>query len=179
MNHYKRSSKHHHSHKKYPNGYVEDCSRSCKLSSDPSVSKFIPVSFILSLQQNIILTGENNYVIQFNTGMIEGSGISINEQGDKITFENSGAYRFELCGDGAPFSETDIKLIFDSEGFSDEVRIFREIPVVRIENKLNLCGLSTILPINKNQSIWVKLIPDTNDSILLMKNTRLLIHRVA
>lgn len=140
---------------------------------------YIPVSIILSTQSNLLLSKDSTHDICFSTGMIEGPGITINDNGNEITFKDEGSYRFEICGDGAPFSDVDIKLIFYSESFNDDIRPFSEIPVPKDEGKLLLRGLATILPIHKNQKISPRLVAIPDESIVLTANTRLLIHRVA
>jgi len=145
----------------------------------PILLKYTPVSIILSTQSNTLLNKDTTHNIRFSTGMIEGSGISISDDGNEITFQDEGSYRFEICGDGAPFSDVDVKLIFHSDLFSEEVRPFSEIVVPKDEGKLQLRGLATILPIQKNQKISPRLIAIPDESIVLMGNTRLLIHRVA
>lgn len=141
--------------------------------------QFTPVSIILSTQTNILLTKETFYDIHFSTGMLEGSGLCINETGNQISFQEEGSYRFEICGEATPYSDIDVKLIFYSEGFTDDIRFFSEIHIPKDEGKLQLRGLATILPIQKNQTITPRLIPTPDESIILMANTRLLIHRVA
>jgi len=145
----------------------------------PTSVKYSPVSIILSTQSNILLNKDTSHNIRFSTGMVEGSGISINDNGDEITFQDDGSYRFEICGEATPFSDVDVKLIFYSPSFSDEVLPFSEITVPKDEGKLLLRGLATILPIQKGQKISPRLIPVPDESIVLMSNTRLLIHRVA
>ena len=141
--------------------------------------KYSPVSIILSTQSNILLAKESTHNIRFSTGIVEGSGLSINDNGDEITFQDEGSYRFEMCGDATPFSDVTAKLVFYSPSFSEEVTPFSEIAVPKDESKLLLHGLATILPIKKGQKIYPRLVPSPDESIVLMSNTRLLIHRVA
>ena len=141
--------------------------------------RYNPVSIILSTQSNILLGKESTYNIRFSTGIVEGSGLSINDKGDEITFQDEGSYRFEMCGEATPFSDVTAKLVFYSPSFSGEVTPFSEIAVPKDESKLLLHGLATILPIKKGQKIFPRLVPTPDESIVLMSNTRLLIHRVA
>lgn len=159
------------------NEYItkKDCSSDLLTKS----SKFNPVSIILSTQNNILLTKENSYDVRFSTGMIEGSGLSINQAGNLITFQDEGSYRFEISGEATPFSDVDVKLIYYSPGFSEDIRAFSEIIIPKDEGKLQLRGIPTILPIQKGQTIIPRLIPNPDESIVLMANTKLLIHRVA
>jgi hypothetical protein len=163
----------------YPNGFVESWFQEKKSKSKSSKSKFIPVSIILSIQNNFLLEKENNYVLKFNTGMIEGKGITINELGTIITFDNEGSYRFEICGNAIIFSDSDVKLIYKSESFTDEIKIFSETPISKDENKLFLRGISTILPIKKDQAITIRLQATPDEKIIINEGTRLLIYRVA
>ncbi|CAH6420508.1 Hypothetical protein HVR_LOCUS1210 [uncultured virus] len=142
-------------------------------------SIFKPVSIILSTQDNILLNKDNSYDIRFSTGMVEGSGLYINEFGNKITFDNEGSYRFEISGEATPFSDINVKLVFYSELFPDDVKSFSETDIPKDENKLQLRGLATILPIQTDQNVIVRLVPTPDESIVLMANTRLIIHRVA
>ena len=158
---------------------LSDISINLEKSNPIQPFTYKPVSIILSTQSNILLNKDNNYTIRFSTGMIEGSGISINTDGNEITFHDEGSYRFEICGDGAPFSDVDIKLVFYSDIFTSEVKPFSEISVPKDDGKLQLRGLATILPIQKNQKISPRLIAFPDESIVLIDNTRLLIHRVA
>lgn len=166
-----------HLREKFPDGHLEDCSlKSRKRNKEIS---FKPVSVILSTSSNFVLNKDNNYIIRFSTGIVEGSGVSVSNDGSEILFENTGSYRFEICGDATPFSDVSVCLSFHCECFTDEVKHFSQIDVPNINNKLLLRGLATILPIKRNNTISTKLIANPDDSILLMAKTRLLIHRVA
>jgi hypothetical protein len=144
-----------------------------------SPSGFSPVSIILSTQENLLLNNENNYEISFNTGMLEGNGISINETGNVITFKDDGSYRFEISGEAILFSDVDVSLTYYSDKFATDVQPFSISKIPKNESKLQLRGIPTILPLQKNQTIVTKLIPTPDESIVLMGGTRLLIHKVA
>jgi len=194
--------------KHYPNGFLEDWSKDpsnkhdrsewgykVKSSKDndiiqPLVTQLNPpqskrsesselVSIILSTQNNLLLNKDNKYDINFSTGIIEGSGIKISEAGNSITFENEGSYRFEICGEAALFSDVDVKLIYFSESFTEDIKPFSEINIPKVEGKLILRGIPTILPLQKCQTIIPRLVPTPDESILLLSGTRLLIHKVA
>lgn len=137
------------------------------------------VSIILSTQTNLLLNKENTYDIRFSTGILEGTGITISENGNAITFENEGSYRFEICGEAALFSDVDVKLIYSSAEFTEDVKPFSEISIPKEEGKLVLRGIPTILPLQKCQTIIPKLVPTPDESIVLLSGTRLLIHKVA
>lgn len=147
--------------------------------SNIDIINFKPVSIILSTQDNILLNKENNYEVKFSTGMIEGDGININERGDLITFKYDGSYRFEICGEAILFSDVDVNLIYDSDKFSTDIKQFSIIKIPKDEGKLQLRGIPTILPLQKNQTIRTRLLPIPEESIVLLGGTRLLIHRVA
>lgn len=190
------SSKHHHSKRKpskhrergakYPDGYVEDFNHKPKekhrsRASRPDTSRSSPHmgSMILVGQDNYVLGIDNSYTVRFTTGMNEGEGIVINELGDSITFLEAGSYRFEMCGQAIAYSDTDVNLVYHSDVFTPALEPFTKFRIPRTENKLTLTGLPTILPINKGQKINVKLLPDVQDSIVLLAGYRLLIYRVA
>jgi len=137
------------------------------------------VSIILSTDKNLILNTENEYELQFNMGMLEGYGISVNSHGNIITFQDEGSYRFEISGEGILFSDVEVKLVYHSDKFTNDIKSFSEITVPKDNSKLLLRGIPTILPLQKEHSIIVKLIPNPSESILLSAGTRLLIHRVA
>lgn len=147
--------------------------------SEAKSLSFHPVSIILSTQDNIVLNKENGYEIRFSTGMLEGKGISINETGNAITFQDDGSYRFEICGEAALFSDVDVSLTYDSDKFLPDIQQFSTVKIPKDEGKLQLRGIPTILPLQKNQIIIPKLIPTPDESIVLIGGTRLLIHRVA
>jgi len=161
----------------YPDGFVEDCS--IKKRSPPTKYSYNPVSLALSLQNNILLTADGSYNIQFSTGMLEGSGISINESGDSIKFYEDGSYQFTICGDATPFSDVSAKLVYHHPSFNDDIKIFSQTDIPQENGKLQLRGLITTLPLRKNQEIQVKIIPTPNESIIVMAGTRLLVHRIA
>lgn len=142
-------------------------------------SGFIPVSIILSTQNNLLLNNDNGYEISFSTGVVEGGGVSINETGNIITFKEDGSYRFEISGEAVLFSDVDVNLIYYSDKFSSDIEPFSVTKVPKDEGKLLLRGIPTILPLQKNQTIVTKLIPSPDESIVLMGGTRLLIHNVA
>jgi hypothetical protein len=160
--------------------FSEEISGSQSLINSSFVqNNFKPVSMILSIQQNQMLTKNNFYDISFNTGMLEGEGITINEMGNIITFKDDGSYRFEISGEAILFSDVDVNLVFFSEKFTDDIKSFSETKIPRDERKLQLRGIPTILPLQKDQNIIVRLIPVPDESIILSEGTRLLIHRVA
>lgn len=171
----------------YPNGYVEDCTVqhrpettvNHKPDFPPSTFRYLPTSVILSTTSNLILTAETAYDIHFSTGIAEGGGVTINEAGNIITFLEEGSYRFEIGGEAAPFSDVTVKLVFSSDKFTEDLLPFTETIVPKDEGKLLLRGIATILPIQKDQTVITRLIPDPDESIALLANTRLLIHRVA
>jgi hypothetical protein len=148
-------------------------------TTESKFSEFIPVSMILSINDNLLLNKDNSYDIRFNTGMLEGHGIYINETGNIITFQDEGSYRFEISGEAVLFSDVDVKLIYFSDKFPDDIRSFSETRIPKDEGKLQLRGIPTILPLQKGQTIVTKLIPTPDESIILLAGTRLLIHRVA
>jgi len=172
---------------KFPNGYIEDWSgldkkirkshKSDKHAYQPNV--FHPVSMILNIQDNLTLNKEKGYNLKFTNGMLEGKGISINKAGDRISFKERGSYRFEMCGDGVLFSDVDVKISYQSSLFKDEIIPFTQSNVPKEEGKLKLRGISTILPIQEDQTINVKLIPSQEESIMILGGTKLLIYRVA
>jgi len=197
-----RSHKNHDKHHKFPNGYIEDwsltspstikkkhnsirkldCNRknfNNTKSSEKSNKGFIPVSIILSINNNQLLNKDNSYNIRFNTGMLEGSGITISETGNIITFQDEGSYRFEISGEASLFSDVDVKLVYFNNKFPDDIKPFSETIIPKNEGNLQLRGIPTILPLQKGQTIMAKLIPTPDESIILLAGTRLIIHRVA
>jgi hypothetical protein len=140
---------------------------------------FTAGSMILSLENDMKLTGENGYQLAFNTGMVEGSVISINEKGDTISFADEGSYRFELCGDGVGQTDVTTMLVYESTKFTEEMKPFTNVKLIKLANKLNMNGVSTILPVLDGQTITIKIVPSTDDTIIISAGTRLLIHRVA
>jgi hypothetical protein len=185
----------------YPDGYVEDCSVYCPSATSnnsstksvpdfelsvaetqppiPTPFRYSPTSVILSTTSNLILNQTSSYDIHFSTGIAEGNGITINDTGNVITFLEEGSYRFEVYGEAAPFSDVNVKLVFFSDKFTEDLKPFTETNIPKDEGKLLLRGIATILPLHKNQMVNVRLIPDPDESIALLSNTRLLIHRVA
>lgn len=174
-----------HYYGKYPNGYLEDCSVPCDASSVPASKskqhpfRYTPSSVILATASNLILNADNDYDIHFSTGISEGNGIAINEGGNAITFLEEGSYRFEICGEAAPFSSVEVKLIFYSDKFTDDLLPFSETNLSMDEGKLQLRGIATILPLQQDQTVIVRLVPDPDESIALLAHTRLMIYRVA
>jgi hypothetical protein len=111
--------------------------------------------------------------------MLEGSGISINPSGSIITFHLDGSYRFEICGEATPFSDVPVKLIYHNETFTDDIKIFSQTDIPAENGKLHMRGLATILPIQKDQTVEIKLVPTPDETILVLAQTRLLVYRVA
>lgn len=140
---------------------------------------FKPVSLILSIDDNVMLDEDNNYVIKFTTGMLNGEGIVIDENGDKIKFEDGGTFVFQMCGNALAFSNVEPKLVYESNNFDDNIKLFTELSVPYQDNNITLQSISTMLYIEPNQYIIVKLIPSPNENILLLKGSRLIIYRVA
>jgi hypothetical protein len=133
-----------------------------------------PVSIILTTQDKLYLKKDNSFKVRFATGVLEGEGITINKKGYKLRFKNEGSYRFEINGEF--LSNDDITLVFQSKKFSEDIRMFSEMNIQKDDTKIRF---STILPIDKNQSVVLKLIPkNTENIILLHEKTKLLIHKV-
>lgn len=156
--------------------------RDSKKSGDDSVAssiKFTPVSISLLVENNLILNKANNYEIRFNVGVREGTGVHINEHGNMITFHNDGSYQFEICGEATAFSDVEVSLIYYSDEFSSDIKPFSITKIQKSEGKMYLRGIPTILPMQKGQTIVVKLTATPDESISLSGGTRLLIHRVA
>jgi hypothetical protein len=179
-----------------PDGYVEDCSalednslrsdhkskhsnKGSKEAKQLPTSSFVPVSFILTTNVNIKLEKASSYDIHFSTGMIEGSGISINAAGNVISFEQDGSYRFEICGEAVCFSDVDARLVYFNSGFTKDMVPFSETNIPKDNGKLLLRGISTILPISKGQQVIPRIIPTPDESMVVLSGIRLLIHRVA
>lgn len=148
------------------------------VKSDKNIG-FHAVSIILSTDNNLLLNADNSYDIRFNTGMVEGNSISINETGNIITFTDEGSYRFEISGEATLFSDVDVKLVYFNEKFPADIKPFNETNIPKDEGKLQLRGIPTILPIQKNQSIIARLVPTPDETIVLFAGVRLLVHRVA
>lgn len=183
--------------KNYPDGYLEDWSRDSVISKSTVASKptesssqrsdtkkkerviFTPVASILSTTINQILSMTNNYVISFGTGMVEGSGITINDEGDTLIFNNSGSYRFELSAEVVPYSNTRVSVHFDSSEFTKDIEVFSNIDLPEKQGKYKIKNISTLLPINSHQKLRVKIVSPSNESLILLSNARLLIYRVA
>jgi hypothetical protein len=170
-----------------PNGYLEDCSiietvKGPKAITDPlknnikgtEVLGFRPVSISLTTLDDIILNADNNYTIKFNTGIVEGSGIAVND-GDQIKFETEGSYFFQISGTAVPYTNVALKLIYDE--FPDDIKIFSQTPLPKDEGAIPIV-VSTTLPIDANQSVSVRIVPDSVETITLSAGCRLLIFRV-
>lgn len=136
-------------------------------------------SIILSMENDLRLESSNGYQLSFNTGMVEGSVISVNEAGDNISFLEEGSYRFELYGDGVVFSDVGLALVYESPKFTDEMKPFTQCKLNKNEMKIILNGVPTILPLLKGQSVTVKIVPSVAETLVISAGTRLLIHRVA
>ena len=144
-------------------------------STHKSQKDFNHVSLTLCTTEGQILNNENNYITTFTSGVLEGSGIKVNKSGNKILFTEPGSYRFEIYGHLVPYSDVPITLQYCSKYFNKEILNFSNIPL----DTPRISGLSTILPLNKNQHITIKFYPQTHESILLQAGLRLYIHRVA
>lgn len=150
-----------------------------KLVNDSLKSKFKPSSLIISTTNRLLLNDDNNYTITFNNGMLDGDCITINEMGDIITFNEEGSYLFYISGEALAFSDVNVKLIYYSDKFTQDISSFTNLSIPKENNKLYLRGIPTILPLSKNQTLRIKLVPNPSESIILFEDTRLLIYRVA
>jgi hypothetical protein len=181
-----------------PNGYLEDCSPTDSfIPSNPSV--LLPVSTIKETEQvkesepvnvvgtsvqrvsislttldDIILNADNNYTIKFNMGMVEGTGIIINE-GDRIVFETEGSYYFQISGIAIPYTKVNLKLVYHE--FPEDIKIFSEVPLPKDDGAISFSEATT-LPIDSNQTITVRIIPEQMETITLNAGCRLLIFKV-
>lgn len=178
---------------KIPNGFLENWNKTkCSVSksslrpreSDALVppepaNGFNPASIILSTVDNTLLTKENDYEIRFSAAAIKGDGIDVNKDGNILSIDNDGDYRCEIAGEATPYSDVNAKLIYYSPNFNSELSIFTETDIPKNGNQLSLRGIPTILPITGKQNIKVKIVPDSDESIVLSAGTRLIIHRVA
>lgn len=171
-------NKHSHHSKKHHSGHLEDWSnKTSQTNSKKSAHEnFQHVSLILLAQPN--LKKESDYQITFETGFLEGKGISIGDDGKEINFNISGSYRLELSGYFFSSNPTDVLLSFMSDNFSREIDCFTQINILS-DNKITFMSHSTLIPVKKNQKIKVKLSPLSNTDISLKNGTRLIIYRVA
>lgn len=160
--------------RKFSNGHIEEWVN--KRPKKNHHLTFTPVSIVLSIDNDLVLNDNNGYEICFNTGLLEGSGISVNKKGNVITFKE-GSYKFDITGSAS--SSVDAKLIYDSDKFTNNIKSFAITDVIVNNDKLELKGIPTILPLYNKQSVIVKLIPNSDKPIVVNKGTRLLIHRVA
>lgn len=168
----------------FPNGYIETWHKPVNIpvtkQKEADVQcTFTPVSVSLIIENNIVLNKDNGYVIRFNSGIQEGTGVNIDEHGKTITFSKAGSYQFDLYGDVTPFSDVEIDLVYYSDILTADIIPFSTTRVPKSDGKVQLRGIPIILPVQKNQTITVKLIPNPDESIIVQEGTRLLIHRVA
>ena len=165
------------SHKKRSkrNDHVEDW----KDREKKEKHKFHAVSMILSISNDLALEKDGFHNLKFSNGMVEGKGISINSNGDIITFEEDGSYKFEICGEGVVYSDVDVKVVYHSDKFPSGVAEFSETKIPREDSKLILRGIPTILPMKSGQTIVVRIMPSSDETIVIFGGTRLLIYRVA
>lgn len=187
-NKFQRRSHRKHRIEKMPNGYLEDCTQLIDPTPKSTVTKreespisiknnnFRPSSIILTTLVNSELTAETSYQIKFNTGIVEGYGLSVNDSGDQLTFMESGSYYFQICGEAIPYTNVGLTLVYQGN-FSDNIKPFSEIAIPREEK--TFCSTPTLLPIDTNQTLIVKLVPDAPETILLMAGFRLIIYKVA
>ena len=124
----------------------------------------------------MILNADNNYTIKFNTGMVEGIGITIGE-GDHIVFENEGSYHFKILGSALPYTNVALKLVY--EEFPDDIKVFSEIPLPKEEGAVRLESATTTIPVDKDQRVSVRIVPEQPETITVGAGCRLFIFRVA
>lgn len=165
-----------------PDGYLEDCDKaiaSAKAPTKASPPAYAPAAVTLSVLDNVILNEEQGYDIKFTSGMMEGFGLEVQANGRDVLVRVSGSYRFEVCGTASAFSDVDAKLIFFSPSISDDIRPFTETVLSHTDSGYNLRGISTILPLEAEQVLSTRLIPNTSESVIVHSGFRLMIHRVA
>jgi hypothetical protein len=184
-----------------PNGYLEDCTHpdpvpisvpvsdpSKSISSQPTERKelvpsvplsqpvFQPVSLSLKTLEDFILNADNNYTIKFNTGMVEGTGIAITD-GNHIVFENAGSYHFEILGTAVPYTSVGLTLVYGD--VPDDIKIFSEVPLPKDDGAVRLELGRTTIPVDKDQRISLRIVPDQPETITLSAGCRLFVFRVA
>lgn len=159
------------------------------LESVKAINHFTPVSVILSTNVDRILNKKSGYEINFNNGIMDGDGVSINKSGNILTFKNEGSYRLELCGYVESSANCKLTLVYhtdinhkdlkDSGLLNEDIKCFSKISLKNYNGTTSISGSSTILPIFNHQSIRLKLIPSVDEEIILSKGCRLLIYRTA
>src|SRR3990167_10950292 len=86
--------------------------------------RFHAVSMILAISNDITTDKSSGYRLKFSNGMVEGKGITINSNGDVITFDEAGSYRLEMCGDGIVYSGVDVKIVYSSDKYPSGIGQF-------------------------------------------------------
>lgn len=163
-----------HGLRKVSNEHVEPHPRK-KSNNTFTAEPFIPASIILTSENKLILTPENNFV-KFTAGMIGGVSISVDETGDNIIFEQAGSYRFEfISSDAIPISDVDITLKYISPDFTDNIKCFTDIQL--INRKFN--NAVTILPIDKHQKVSINIVTNPKETVIIPAGAKLMIYRVA
>lgn len=159
---------------KFSNGYVEPHHR--KKSKNISTHEpFVPASIILTSENKLILTPENNF-IKFTAGMIGGTSMSVDETGNNIIFNQAGSYRFEfISSDAIPISDVDITLKYNSPDFTDNIKCFTDINLInyKFDNAI------TILPIDRRQKVSITIVAQPAETVIIPANAKLIIYRVA
>jgi hypothetical protein len=165
--------------RKYPNGFLEECSAGTPYTKpvENQPANYQPSALILTTLDNISINPENQYKVRFQTGFIDGDIIA-NDNGQELIFENKGTYRFELVGIAVPRSEADITLIYDSPQFDEELESLANTLLPYRSGQVAF-NTTTVLPIEANQSISVRLVCEADETALLLSHTRLIIHRIA
>lgn len=160
---------------------VKDANPKTVRNADNQSDDFNHVSLILLNNVDRILTHDTGYEVMFNSGILEGTGLSVNKRGSHIKFNHDGSYVFELLGDVIEdVPEGEIKLVFCCDNFQDETKQFSETILHRkFDSFLSLNNSKTILPINKGQIVSVKIIPSNHEPIALLKGSKFLVYRIA
>jgi hypothetical protein len=144
-----------------------------------SQSPFNHVALLLTTTVDAILTKEKSYEVVFNTGMLEGAGISVDRRGSHITFSNSGTYLFQLFGEiieDKPDGAVDI--IFESN-FGEDVSPLATTTLNRgADVYTNIGNGSTLLPLREGQIVSLKIVPSNSLPLALLKGCKLIIFRV-
>lgn len=131
-------------------------------------------SMILRVAENIKLEKRR---LVFSSGMVEGTGITVNAAGDTLTFNQDGSYLFELSGEAVASTFETVKVVYETDKFPKDIATFAEVTPYRKGNTLTLRGIPTILPLKEGQKIQVKFVG--GDPVTVLADTRLLIYRVA
>lgn len=140
------------------------------------------ISFLSLLNsENSLLDTSNNFVLRFDSALLEGSDILVSDTGKNIVTLTEGIYRFDIYFTLYTTEKIDSQLFIDGEHFDPKLDIYRKLNLINDRGAYNMHGMVLILPCIAGQQFCFKFKysdETTNSECVFAAGSRVLITKI-